>query len=146
MGLLDKIFTKGAKELTDSVGGVIDKFVTTDSEKLKAKAELSKIVLDKLNELASFQKDVILSETQGNTLQRNWRPIVMLAFSAIVVYGKFIAPAFDLPSAPLETEFWGLLELGIGGYVIGRTAEKITTKVTDNIDMSFLKKKDRKTD
>lgn len=146
MGLLDKIFTKGAKELTDSVGGVIDKFVTTDSEKLKAKKELSEIVLTKLNELSSFQKEVILSETQGNSLQRNWRPIVMLAFAAIVVYGKFIAPAFDLPSAPLETEFWGLLELGIGGYVIGRTAEKITTKVTDNIDMSFLKKKDRKTD
>lgn len=143
MKLLEKIFSSGAKDITDSIGNVVDKFVTTDSEKLQAKKELSEMVLGQLNQLANYQKEVLLAETNGNKLQRNWRPIVMLAFAFVVVYGKFIAPAFGLPTTPLEPEFWTLLELGIGGYVIGRSVEKIATKVTENTDLTFLKKKDR---
>lgn len=144
MGILDKIFTNGAKELTDSIGNVVDKFVTTDSEKLKAKKELSELALTKLNELSSMQKEVLLAETNGNKLQRNWRPIVMLAFAFIVVYSKFIAPAFELPNTELEPDFWDLLRIGIGGYVIGRSVEKVAGDVTKNMDLTFLKKKDRK--
>lgn len=143
MGILDKIFSKGASELTESIGGVVDKFVTTDGEKLKAKKELSDLALTKLNELASFQRDVLLAETNGNKLQRNWRPIVMLAFAFVVLYSKFFAPAFGLPNTELNPEFWGLLELGIGGYVIGRSVEKVADKVTSNMDLTFLKKRDR---
>ena len=47
----------------------------------------------------------------------------------IVIYVKFIAPLFDLRIPELENEFWNLLQLGIGGYVIGRSAEKIAEKV-----------------
>lgn len=59
------------------------------------------------------------------TLQRSWRPLVMLVFAFIVLYSKVIAPLFNLPIAPLEPQFWTLLELGLGGYVIGRSLEKI---------------------
>jgi hypothetical protein len=45
---------------------------------------------------------------------------------------KFIAPLFDLRIPELENEFWNLLQLGIGGYVIGRSAEKISEKITIN--------------
>ncbi|MGV8134072.1 MAG: hypothetical protein AB2L20_02570 [Mangrovibacterium sp.] len=36
-----------------------------------------------------------------------------------------------------------IIELGLGGYVIGRSVENISKTVTRNIDLSFLKKKDR---
>ena len=49
----------------------------------------------------------------------------MLAFGFIVIYVKFVAPLFDLAIPELENEFWNLLQIGIGGYVIGRTGEKI---------------------
>ena len=49
---------------------------------------------------------------------------LMLAFGFIVIYVKFVAPLFGLPIPPLENEFWNLLQLGIGGYVVGRSAEK----------------------
>jgi hypothetical protein len=32
---------------------------------------------------------------------------------------------FSLPIPPLEDQFWSLLNLGIGGYVVGRSAEKV---------------------
>jgi len=143
-GFLSKFLKGSAKELTDSVGNAIDNLATSDQEKLKAKAEISKIVLDGLNEVASYQRDVLVAELKGTKLQRNWRPIVMLMFAFIVVYAKFIAPAFQLPSTELEPDFWELLQLGIGGYVVGRSVEKVAKTVTKNIDLSFIKKRNRK--
>ena len=76
-----------------------------------------------------MQTEIILAEAKGNWLQRSWRPILMLAFGFIVIYVKFLAPLFDLKIPELENEFWNLLQLGIGGYVIGRSAEKISQNI-----------------
>jgi hypothetical protein len=54
----------------------------------------------------------------------------MLTFGFIVIYVKFIAPLFNLTTPELEIEFWELLKIGIGGYVVGRSAEKISKNVT----------------
>ena len=143
MSIFDKIFKAGVKETVDSVGTVIDNLSTSDQEKLTAKAQLTEIVTTQLNKVTEMQAAVIMSEASGNWLQRSWRPIIMLAFGFIVVYSKFIAPAFNLPNTELETSFWDLLSLGMGGYVIGRSVEKVAETVTKNIDMPFLKKKDR---
>ena len=142
--ILGKIFSTGAKELVGSIGGALDGVITNQEEKLAAKATISELVTNKLTEIAGFQKEVLVTELQGNTLQRSWRPIVMLLFAFIVVYSKFIAPAFDLQNAVLEPQFWNLLELGLGGYVIGRSLEKVTDKITTNIDLPFIRKKHRK--
>jgi hypothetical protein len=83
-------------------------------------------------ELQKLQTEIVLAEANGNWLQRSWRPILMLAFGFIVIYVKFIAPLFQLPIPPLENEFWNLLQLGIGGYVVGRSAEKIAGNITIN--------------
>jgi hypothetical protein len=144
MGLLNSILKNAAGDAVKEVSNVLDNVITSDEERLKAKSELTRIITEKLSELAQAQRDVLLQELQGNKLQRNWRPVVMLMFAFIVVYAKFIAPAFGLPNTELEPYFWNLLEIGIGGYVIGRTLEKVTGKVTDNIDISFIKRKSRK--
>lgn len=54
----------------------------------------------------------------------------MLSFGFIVIYVKFVGPLFDLRIPVLEDEFWTLLQIGIGGYVVGRSAEKIADKIT----------------
>jgi len=79
-----------------------------------------------------MQTEIIVTEAKGNWLQRSWRPILMLAFGFIVIYVKFLAPLFDLRIPELENEFWNLLQLGIGGYVIGRTGEKMMTTYADS--------------
>jgi hypothetical protein len=111
------------------IGKVIDDIFTNDEERQKAKNELIKIIQQKELELQKMQTEIIVAEAQGNWLQRSWRPILMLAFGFIVIYVKFIAPLFDLKIPELENEFWNLLQLGIGGYVIGRSAEKIADNI-----------------
>lgn len=118
-------------DVIKAVGGVIDNLFTTDEERIRAKNEVFKILKEKELQLQEMQKDIIVAEARGNWLQRSWRPIVMLGFAFIVMYNKFIAPAFGLPNAELENEFWNLLQLGVGGYVIGRTVEKIAKDVVN---------------
>ncbi len=139
MGILSKIFTRGAKELVDSLGSVIDNVTTTDAEKLAAKNKLSNIVFSVFNKLQDARRDIILAEAKGNWLQRSWRPLVMLTFAAIVAIGAFV----PIPYLADKSEFWSLLKIGMGGYVIGRSVEKVADNVTKNIDLSSLRKKDR---
>ena len=111
------------------IGKVIDDIFTNDEERQRAKNELVKIIQQKELELQKMQTEIIVAEAKGNWLQRSWRPIIMLAFGFIVIYVKFLAPLFDLKIPELENEFWNLLQLGIGGYVIGRSAEKIADNI-----------------
>jgi len=141
---LGKLFGKGAGEAADkvigSIGSAVDGLVTSEEEKLKLKNELSKIVLDGYAQVAKEQKDVLVKEIDGNFLQKSWRPLLMLTFGVIVVIAVF----YDVKLNSVPEEFWGLLQIGIGGYIGGRSLEKITDKVTKNMDLSLLKKKERK--
>lgn len=122
---MKKILQWFGNGLITEVGKVIDNLFTSDEERIKAKNEIFKVLKEQQLELQRLQTEVIVAEARGNWLQRSWRPILMLAFGFIVIYVKFIAPLFSLPIPPLEDEFWNLLQIGIGGYVIGRTGEKM---------------------
>mgnify|MGYP000745167385 CR=1 FL=1 len=126
---MKKILNFLTGNVLSEIGKVIDNIFTNDEERQQAKNELVKIIQQKELELQKMQTDIIIAEAKGNWLQRSWRPILMLAFGFIVIYVKFIAPLFDLKIPELENEFWNLLQLGIGGYVIGRSAEKIADNI-----------------
>jgi hypothetical protein len=119
----------GSTVIKDLLGG-LDKLFTSKEEKIKAENIIKQILIEKKLELHQMQTDVILAEAKGNWLQRSWRPILMLSFGFIVIYVKFLAPVFDLTIPELEIEFWELLKIGIGGYVVGRSAEKISKNIT----------------
>jgi hypothetical protein len=129
---MKKILSFLTGNVLSEVGKVFDKLFTNDEERQLAKNELARIIQKKELELRSMQTDIIIAEANGNWLQRSWRPILMLSFGFIIVYCKFIAPLFDLKIPLLEDDFWSLLQIGIGGYVVGRSAEKIADKVTIN--------------
>lgn len=126
---MKKVLSWLTGDLVGAIGTALDGLFTSDEERARAKNEVLKAVLDKQHELVALQSDIITTEAKGNWLQRSWRPILMLTFGFIVAYAKFIAPAFDLPNETLEPQFWNLLQLGIGGYILGRSAEKITDKL-----------------
>lgn len=129
---MKKILSFLTGNVLKEIGKVIDNIFTNDEERQLAKNQLVQIIQQKELELQKMQTEIIVAEANGNWLQRSWRPILMLSFGFIVVYCKFIAPLFDLKIPQLEDDFWGLLQIGIGGYVVGRSAEKIADKVTIN--------------
>ena len=67
---------------------------------------------------------VVLAEAQGHSwLQRNWRPVTMLTFVALVAakWLGFTAPGV---TEAVEMELMRLIQLGLGGYIVGRSVEK----------------------
>tara|TARA_B110000037_G_scaffold64227_1_gene78371 strand:+ start:1140 stop:1535 length:396 start_codon:yes stop_codon:yes gene_type:complete len=129
---MKKILDFLSGNVVGEIGKIIDDLFTTDEERLEAKNKIFQVIQEKELELQKMQTDIIIAEAKGNWLQRSWRPILMLSFGFIVIYVKFIAPLFGFTIPPLENEFWDLLQLGIGGYVVGRSVEKIAKNVTIN--------------
>jgi len=88
------------------------------------RAELESKVLEIESKVKQAQAGVIIAEAQGDSwLQRSWRPITMLIFVAIILVNQF--GIFPIALSP---EIWGVLKIGIGGYVVGRSAEKVAIK------------------
>tara|TARA_R110001592_G_scaffold14653_1_gene65337 strand:- start:20203 stop:20598 length:396 start_codon:yes stop_codon:yes gene_type:complete len=126
---MKKILSWFSSGVIKEIGDVIDNIFTNDEERANAKLKVLNVLKEQQLELQKLQTEIIVTEANGNWLQRSWRPILMLCFGFIVMYVKFIAPLFNLPIPPLENEFWNLLQLGIGGYVVGRSAEKISKNI-----------------
>mgnify|MGYP003630411962 FL=1 len=120
----------GGSVVKDLLGG-LDNLFTSKEEKIKAENVIKQILIQKELELQKMQTEIIVAEAKGNWMQRSWRPILMLSFGFIVIYVKFVAPLFDLKIPELENEFWNLLQIGIGGYVIGRTGEKMMNSYSE---------------
>ncbi|WKD51726.1 3TM-type holin [Microbulbifer spongiae] len=106
------------------IGKAIDKAFPDKSEANRLKAEIDRqlIAMD-FKELESATS-VITAEAGGESwLQRCWRPIAMLTFVSLVVahWLGWTAPNLS------EEQTLALLEIvkiGLGGYVVGRSAEK----------------------
>ena len=130
---MNKILGWLSSDLFGTIGKSIDELITSDEERIKLKNEIQQKILEQNLNTQKLQTEIINTEGNGNFLQRSWRPILMLSFGFVVIYTKFIAPCFNLQNVDLEIEFWELLNVGIGGYVIGRSVEKVSESLGKNL-------------
>jgi len=93
---------------------------------------LRKMNLDYESTLVQAQAGNIQAEAKSDSwMAANWRPILMLTFTFIVAMNYAILPIvswFGVHQAPLvlPPDMWDLLKIGVGGYIVGRSGEKIT--------------------
>ena len=131
LNLIQSIF-KPAVEL-------IDEIHTSKEEQLQHKERLLVTQAAVIDQVLQYEKDsfesrskIIEAEARSeHWLTAVWRPITMLTFLALCV-----GDSLGLLASPLRDEAWMLLQLGLGGYVVGRSAEKITKSVLSNKDGS----------
>lgn len=104
-----------------------------DPEK-KAAAQMEVMRMAQTGELAALNASVsvIVAEASGNFLQRSWRPMMMLFFASLIGARWFGYSAPNM-SEPEIMELWGIVKIGIGGYTIGRSIEKIAPSISDAI-------------
>ena len=109
----------------------IDKVVDNkgEADKLKAKVQ-EKIIAGELAELEGAAKTIQI-EAQGGFLQRNWRPIMMLVFAALMVAHWFGFTAPNIPES-VQNSLLNIILVGIGGYTVGRSAEKVADRFKNN--------------
>jgi hypothetical protein len=127
-------------EIFEPAAKLVDDLHTSKEEKLQLQAQIKKVenellakVIDYESQLLESKTKIITAEATGQSwLQRNWRPITMLTFLVLVVLDSF-----GFLANPLAEEAWVLLQIGLGGYVAGRSVEKVAqqymgTRPADN--------------
>ena len=132
LSLIGKIF-KPAMDMIDNVH-------TSTEEKLIQKAQLLELQTTFLQDALQYESDqlkakaaIIMAETNSDSwITRSWRPITMLVFLGLVV-----CDSFGWLANPLAPQAWTLLQIGIGGCIVGRSAQGVTKGIT-----SALKKKE----
>lgn len=111
---------------------LVDELHTSDEERLNAKSKMLEVqaaamqqVFDYETQALTARANIVNSEaSSGNLLASSWRPITMLTFLVLAV-----GDSLGLLATPLRDEAWMLLQLGLGGYVVGRSGEKIAQTI-----------------
>ena len=127
MSILNKIFSGGAKELVEGVGGVLENLTTTKEEKLEAQHKIQKLVSDYETKMEQNITDRWKADMNSDSwLSKNVRPLVLIFLVISTVLMIFIDAgtiAFEV-----EAKWTDLLQLVlitvIGAYFGGRTMEK----------------------
>ena len=97
---------------------IIDKIWPDAGELERSKVQMA---------LAIFvgQADIVKAEAQSeHWLTACWRPILMLTFGGLIVARWLGFSAPNISDAEV-LKLWNIVELGLGGYVIGRSVEKV---------------------
>lgn len=77
--------------------------------------------------LIAMQSEVEKAKAKHEVwIQYMWRPLTMVVFVTLITLDSL-----GLLPKPMAPQMWTLLELGLGGYVIGRSAERLVPAVID---------------
>lgn len=111
--------------LAPILGSLIKSKFPDPAEAAKAEAELTAQLWQNAHQLNAAAAEIIKTESNSqHGLAAIWRPVVMLTFAALIVARWFGWAAPNLSEAEY-LKLWSIVEFGLGGYVIGRSAEKI---------------------
>ena len=106
---------------------LLDNLHTSEEERLEAKARLLNAQGAALKQALRFEGEVMAARARiveaeaksDHWLAANWRPMTMIGFVAMA-FGDAVG------LLTLSENAWHLLHLGLGGYVGGRSVEKIS--------------------
>lgn len=105
---------------------IIDKVWPDAGEAERQKVQLALAVF-------AGQAGIVQAEaTSDNWLTASWRPITMLVFTALIVARWFGWAAPNLTDAEY-LKLWDIVQLGLGGYVIGRSVEKVVPAIAGSL-------------
>ena len=127
MSILGTIFSGGAKDLVEGVGGVIDDLHTSGEEKLEAERKIKELVVSYQTSLEKEISSRWAADMKSDSwLSKNVRPLVLIFLVIATVLLIFIdAGAINFT---VEAKWTDLLQLVlitvIGAYFGGRSLEK----------------------
>ena len=113
------------------IGDVLDKVIPDPVAQAEAKVKLMELAQKGEFAEMNARADIIKAEASSESwLAQSWRPIMMLTFGALIV-ARWLGYAAPGISQEEILKLWDIVELGLGGYVIGRSVEKIVPSITD---------------
>ena len=128
MSILGTIFSGGAKDLVEGVGGVIDNLHTSKEEKLEAERKVKELVSSYQTTLEKEISSRWNADMNSDSwLSKNVRPLVLVFLVVATVLMIFIDAGTI--NFVVEAKWTDLLQLVlitvIGAYFGGRSLEKV---------------------
>jgi hypothetical protein len=115
--------------LVPILGKALGNLIPDASARAQAEAEIAKQLLASSAELERAAGEIVLAEARSeHFLAACWRPILMLTFGALIV-ARWLGYSAPGISEAEVLKLWDIVQLGLGGYVIGRSAEKIAPQI-----------------
>lgn len=124
------------------VGDVVRRVLPEDKDKrMEIERELNMTLMQNSAQIEQAAASVVIAEAKSeHKITATWRPILMLTITAIVAWNYLFSPLIELAvhlmtgnqiplTIALPEELWTLLTVGVGGYVVGRSGEKIASKI-----------------
>jgi hypothetical protein len=103
-------------------------------EKLKSQLQ-TQLLQSNTQELQAAAK-IIEAEAKAGWFASSWRPLLMYVLIFILVWNYILGPVVKIftgaiISFELPGDVWGLLQIGLGGYVVGRSAESVARTIAN---------------
>ena len=114
-----------------AIASLLDKVIPDPAAKVDAKIKFMTLAQSgDLKELESATSVIVSEAKSEHWIVSSWRPITMLTFVAIIANNYLLYPYLSLfwdkaPVLVVAPDMWDLLKLGLSGYVVGRSAEKV---------------------
>lgn len=122
-----------SKQLAEFFDGAADtvlaRFIENKDDRRQARKELLEKALDNEAVFVMSARDVIVAEANSQSwLTRSWRPLLMLTFGGLLVAHWFGFTADNVTEA-VQMELLDIIKIGIGGYIVGRSAEQVAKEI-----------------
>ena len=108
----------------------IDKAVPDKDLQEKLKAQLQTQLLQSNTQELQAAAKIVEAEAKAGWFAASWRPLLMYVLIFILVWNYVLGPVilfFFKASITIQLpgDVWTLLQIGLGGYVVGRSAESV---------------------
>ena len=108
----------------------IEKAVPDKDLQEKLKAQLQTQLLQSHTQELTAAAKIIEAEAKAGWFASSWRPLLMYVLIFILVWNYILGPVIKVftgavISFELPGDVWTLLNVGLGGYVVGRSAESV---------------------
>ena len=108
----------------------VDKAVADKDLAAKLKNDLQTQMLQSHTQELTAAARVIEAEAKAGWFASSWRPLLMYVLIFILVWNYVLGPVilFFFKASitiTLPGDVWTLLQIGLGGYVVGRSAESV---------------------
>jgi hypothetical protein len=114
----------------------VDKAIPDKDLAEKLKAQLNTELLKSSTEQLKAAASIVEAEAKSGWFSASWRPLLMYVLIFILVWNYIIGPVIKLMIGTVITfelpgDVWTLLQIGLGGYVVGRSGESIARSLAN---------------
>ena len=108
----------------------VDKAVADKDLAAKLKSDLQTQMLQSHTQELTAAAKIIEAEAKAGWFASSWRPLLMYVLIFILIWNYVLGPVilFFFKASitiTLPGDVWTLLQIGLGGYVVGRSAESV---------------------